>query len=404
MSEAATQVTSTLGEMIRQHRLAASLSQEVLADRAGLSVDAVQAIERGRRRAPRADTIVRLADALELGPDARGNLIAAAVSSSGESLHFRVDVMSPSDTFHPDQRLPTGGFLGSLAAESLVARADELASLQIAIDAAMVGDGRTVLLTGEAGVGKTRLVQEATREALSRGFLVAAGCCYETEQSTPYYPFLEMFATAYGAAPASLRDTAGTRWPYLGAILPAHLDVPEVGGGSDEQQRVLFAAKAFLDALTEHAPLALLLDDLQWADSASLRLLRHLVHHTRSSRILILGTYRDAAVDKTHPLNDVIRDLGREGLAERLPVGRLDPGGTAVLITTILDKESMAEEIIQLIYRRTEGNPFFIHQVIRQLVERHDISWEDGNWTARAVNEIEVPETVRAVIAQRARG
>jgi tetratricopeptide (TPR) repeat protein/transcriptional regulator with XRE-family HTH domain len=382
-------------ELLRRHRLARALSQEALAERAGLSVDAIRALERGRRAAPRADTMARLADALALSPADRNALIAAA-TGQGEAMRVESERRP-----HP-QALPTGGFLGSLAPGALIGRSGELGVLTAALEAAEQGEGRTVFLAGEAGIGKTRLGQEVTRRAAESGYLVLAGRCYADDQAVPYYPFLEIFAAAHGAAPPVLREAAGDRWPYLGVLVPDLLSPPPGGGTGDEQQRVFFAAGAFLAAIAADTPVLLLLDDLQWADSASLRLLRYIAHRERASRLLILATYRDAAAADNHPLQDVLRDLSREGVLQRVTIPRLALDATAALMAEVVEGRSISADLAGLIHARTGGNPFFISQLTRALVERGDLDRADGD-AGQAVDQIELPETIRAVIQQRVR-
>jgi class 3 adenylate cyclase/tetratricopeptide (TPR) repeat protein len=302
------------------------------------------------------------------------------------------------------QRLPLGGFLGSLPFGPIVSRERELDRLLTAVDAVAAGDGQMMLVAGEPGVGKTRLAQEVTLKTRNRGFLIAAGRCYEPEQSVPYYPFLDALGMLFRHAPAAIRREAAHRWPYLGALLPDQIGVPEVAGHpqQDEQLRVARAAAAFLEAIAERTPIALLLDDLHCADGASLRLLLYLARHTRTSRILILGTYRDVEVGRQHPLEEALRELSREGLMERVYLRRLDTEGTRALIAATMGETSISREFADLVQHRTEGNPFFVQQVMRVLVERGDLYRENGGgWTRKRLEEIEVPESVRSVIGQR---
>jgi class 3 adenylate cyclase len=121
------------------------------------------------------------------------------------------------------QRLPVGGFLGSLPSGALVARQEELGRLLAALEAVAAGQGRLLLLAGEPGIGKTRLAQELTLAAHDRGFLIAAGRCYQPQQAVPHYPFLDALAMAYAAAPVAIREQAAHRWPYLARLLPDQL-------------------------------------------------------------------------------------------------------------------------------------------------------------------------------------
>jgi class 3 adenylate cyclase/tetratricopeptide (TPR) repeat protein len=299
------------------------------------------------------------------------------------------------------QVFPFGGFLGSLPVNSLVARDAQVSSLTRAVDASLRGEGRTVLLAGEPGAGKTRLAQEATLVARNRGFTVLAGRCYEAEQTVPYYPFVEALAAGLRNAPASLADEASTSWPYLGALLPELGAPPLATSGGDEQQRVLRAAGSFVDALAESSPLAIVIDDLHWADSASLKLLLHLVRQTRSSRVLILATYRDVEVSRRGPLEEALRELRREGVAERIEVRRLDESGTTALIASSIGQAEVSDEFAGLLYHRTEGNPFFVYQVMQMLVERGDVFESAGRWERKEIEDIEVPESIRSVVGQR---
>jgi class 3 adenylate cyclase/tetratricopeptide (TPR) repeat protein len=301
------------------------------------------------------------------------------------------------------QRLPFGGFLGSLPAGSLVGREEELRHIMPPVDEVAAGEGRLLLLAGEPGVGKTRLAQEVTLVAHNYGFLVVVGRCYEQQQSVPFYPFREALAMLHAVAPAAVRSQASQRWPYLGRLLPDELghEAATSSESSEEQERLFRAVSGFISAIAELRPIALLLDDLHWADTASLQLLQHLARHTRGSSVLIVGTYRDVEVGADHPLQPVLRDLGREQLVNRVPIKRLRQDETRVLIAETLGEMEMSEDFAALVYRQTDGNPFFTQQVLQALVEAGSVFREHGEWHRLSTQEIELPESVRSVITQR---
>lgn len=306
-----------------------------------------------------------------------------------------------------DQQLPIGGYLGSLPGGPLVARDEELSRILAAVDAVTGGEGRVVLLAGEPGAGKTRLAQEITLEARNRRFLLASGSCFEQRQVVPYYPWLDALATLYGAAPESIRSAVPERWPLLAHLLPeAPIPVPApISASQEEQERLFRAATGFVQAIAEQIPVAILLDDLQWADESSLNLLIHLARHTRTHRVLLLGIYRDVEVGRpgtfSVPLDRALLELHRSGLSERVLVRRLDQAGTAALMAATLGESEVSDEFVDLVYRHTEGNPFFTEEVLRGLVERGDVFRRDGVWDRREVEQIEVPESVRTVVGQR---
>jgi tetratricopeptide (TPR) repeat protein len=382
----------TFALLLRRHRQATQMTQEELAEQAGLSVRAISDLERGVRY-PRKDTVQMLLEALQLAPDERARLEAAAREGRDPF----------AQTVQAGRRLQPGSFLGALPPGPLVGRRQEQSRIQTAVESVRRGSGRLLLLTGEPGVGKTRLAQEASLEAQRCDFLVATGRCYEPEQAVPFYPMLEALAMAYRAAPPAIREEVPRRWPYLSWLLPdQNLSLPIPSSGGQEEQQWLFrAVGSFLQAIAEETPVGLLLDDLHWADDSSLKLLLYLARYTRGDRVLMVGTYRDVDVDRQHPLGRALVDLNRERLVERLVVRRLESRETATMIAATLGEAEVSTEFAELVHRYTNGNPFFIQEVLRALMERGDLYQESGRWVARDMQEIRAPESVRSTIGER---
>jgi transcriptional regulator with XRE-family HTH domain len=367
----------TFGLMLKRHRLAGGMTQEELADRTGVSVRAIGDLERGLRQ-PRNDTLQILLDTLQLAPDEAARLeVAARAGSTG---YHTQRVPGSFGTGAAELLLQTGSFLGALPPGPLIGRQQEVDRIVMAVDAVIGGGARLVLLTGEPGIGKTRLAQQIALEAAKRGCLVVSGRCYEPEQDVPFYPFLEALATAYQRIPRAIRDDIPHRWPHLGALLPENvLQIPAPAHGAwstglDEQQRLFRAVGGFLKAISEDMPVAMLLDDLHWADDASLKLVLHLARHARSDRLLLLGTYRDVEIGPHHPLQRALVDLNRERLVERVVLHRLDRASTAELIVAITEATDVCPDLLTMIDDGTDGNPFFIQEVLRELVEQGDTS------------------------------
>jgi tetratricopeptide (TPR) repeat protein/transcriptional regulator with XRE-family HTH domain len=388
-----------LGALLKHHRLTAGLTQEELAARADVSVRSISDLENGRQRTPYRYTVQRLADALALGGADRAEFKASSRRFSAAGSLEPV----PTELEAGSRRLPIGGYLGSVPSGALIGRQAELHRMVVAIDEVPGGTGRTMLLAGEPGVGKTRLAQELTLRLHDRGFVIATGRSYEAEQSIPYYSFLDVLTTILHAAPSALRAEAPKRWPYLGVVLRDEVGMPRLTGrpGADEMPWVLRAVAGFIEAAADTVPLALVLDDLHWADGATLKLLLYLSRRTRSSRVLLLGCFRDLEVHRQPMLAAALTEMEREGLMDRILVECLGEGDTRGLIASTLNEENVSEEFARLVHGHTDGNPFFVQQVMRMLVDRGDVFRRDGAWDRKAIFEIEVPGTVRAVIAQR---
>jgi predicted ATPase len=158
---------------------------------------------------------------------------------------------------------------------------------------------------------------------------------------------------------------------------------------------------AFCAALSERAPLLLALEDAHWADSGTLALLRHLARHTRRQRFLLVATYREVELDSTRAFQEVLLDLNRERLATRLKLSRLDRESTCELLAALFDEE-ITPEFLDGIYRETEGNPFFVEEVCKALVESGELYYEDGRWHwPPDMADVGIPQSVRVAIQSR---
>lgn len=393
--------SQAFSDLLRRHRVLAGMSQEELAERARLSARAISDLERGVKRTPRRDTVQLLVEALGLSGEAR----TAFVTSAREPASRKPPgAARDRPTYGHASAPPAGGFLGAVPEGTLIGREAELGAILTGIEAATGGSGRLFVVAGEPGIGKTRLSQEATLACGQRGFVVATGRCYEPHRSVPYYPFLEALSSLLAAAPEPVRAQVPARWPHLMRLLPEGPGgVPSDTGASpqEEQVRLFWAVTGFLQAISEAAPVALLLDDLHWADDASLELLQHLARHTRGHRVLLLGAYRDVEVGRRHPLGRALRDLERERLIERVPVRRLGREGTERMISDRIGHD-LSGEFTDLVYSHTDGHPLFVQEVLHALIERGDVYRQDGRWASREISEIGVPASVRDTIADRA--
>ena len=290
-----------------------------------------------------------------------------------------------------------------------VGRTAELARLNQKLRDTRAGHGALMMLVGEPGIGKTRTTEEFAESGRQDGTIVLCGRCFEGEWAPPYGPFAEAIADyARTADPEVLRHDLGLGAAPL-ARLVAELrerlpDIPEpVPLQPDEERFRLFdAVSQFLIATSKRAPVLLVLDDLHWADKGTIALLRHVARFAPRHRLLLLGAYRDVELDRQHPLADALAALRREVEYERIVLKGLDEGEVGTLLSTMADQD-VNPALIQAISAETDGNPFFIREVLIHLVEEGKLYREGGQWKRRtqSIADLGIPEGVRQVITRR---
>ena len=294
-----------------------------------------------------------------------------------------------------------------------VGRREEMDQLKAALENALSGRGSLVMIVGEPGIGKTRLAEEFGLYASLRGAQVLTGRAYEGEVALPYRPFVEAFRQyVQGRPDPLLRQELGEGAPEVAKLVSEvrrrFPDIPEAPPLEPDAERLrLFeSVSAFVRNAAAANPLVLLLDDLHWADKPSLLLLRYLARSVAGQRVLVLGAYRDVELDRTHPLSEVIATLRREQLYRRLLLRGLSEEDVLALLTAIEPSEESAaarRALATALYRETEGNPFFMREVLSHLVEEGKLYREGGRWTSNVTSpsELGIPEGVREVVGRR---
>jgi len=265
-----------------------------------------------------------------------------------------------------------------------------------------------VLISGEPGVGKTRLAHELTVYAQLEGAILLRGGCYEFEASTPYLPFVEAIRQwVHARTPEDLRARLGATASELAKLAPeieAKLGAltPNPSLPANEERLRLFDHLArFLQALAIERGVVLFLDDLQWADHGTLALLHYLLRNLRGERLLVVGAYREAELDRSHPLGAAIDDWNRERLATRVRLGRLSADETSGLLSTLFGQESVTADFAAAIHGETEGNPFFVEEVIKSLIEQGQIYRDAGDWQRKEVADLAIPQSIKAAVSRR---
>jgi class 3 adenylate cyclase/tetratricopeptide (TPR) repeat protein len=306
--------------------------------------------------------------------------------------------------------LPLPSALTARGQGRFVGRAAERERLLTAWKEAVTGMRRVALVSGEPGVGKTRLASELARAAHDDGATVLYGRC-EEDLGVPYQPFVEGLRPYVADCPAD--DLAEQVAPYggdLARLVPelaervTHLADPLVADPETERYRLFDAVTSFLTNIVASTPVLLVLDDLHWAAKPTLLLLRHLTRAEWSGPLLVVGTYRDTDLSRTHPLAEMLADLRREGDAERIALHGLDAQEVEQFVAAAAGHELDADaaELARLLHYETEGNPFFIGQVLRHLVESGAIVEHEGRWVRGVdADEIGIPEGVREVVGRR---
>jgi predicted ATPase len=300
--------------------------------------------------------------------------------------------------------------LGFPSEPALVGRDSEIEQLLRHLDSVLNGRGTTVLIYGEAGVGKTRLVNEFLTRAQKIGAEILCGWCL-SEAAIPYFPFIEALNTYISTTgDAKAKSTIAKQLGIIGWLKGTELirdskteeisSTPEI-----ERDKTFEAVSRVLLQLSAKKALVLFLDDLQWADHLSLALVHYLSRKCRNSRLLIIGTYRPEETVPTeerrlHPLEETMFSMSREDLLNKMELKSLKRNDLSKLVRSIFGV-SLNEEFVEKVYGETEGNPLFAIETLNLAVEEGFLSQKDGQWTIAAPEKMGIPSKIHEVITRR---
>ena len=310
-----------------------------------------------------------------------------------------------------------------LAEPALVGREQELKELQKYLSLVLKGEGNTVFVSGEAGAGKSRLAREFLESVKKMGVRVASGWCF-AESAFPYFPFLEAFNDYFASdsegeyvglqEPGTQTGFAGP--PTLGYEVqgiitwlsgtqqlekPCKPQTPNPQAWKDQT----FAAVArTLHLMSAREPLILLLEDIHWADSASLALLYYVARAIKSKRILLLATFRREeltadAEGHPHPLAETMRLMRREELFTEISLSNLDETSVSKMTSNMMGG-TLSPELVEKLVKESGGNALFVVESLRMLLERKSLVEEQGQWRL-AVDKLGIPNKIKDIVLRR---
>ena len=293
-----------------------------------------------------------------------------------------------------------------------VGREAELRQLQSAFDAATSGQGSLIMVVGEPGIGKTALCEQLATYVALRGGRALVGHCYEEGSlSLPYLGFVEALRTYAQTCDVNrLREELGTGAPDVARILSEirerlKIEPRPKGDPEEERYRLLQAVSNFLGTIAAAKPLLIILEDLHSADGGTLEMLQHLARNLGDKRLLLVGTYRDIEVDRTHPLSAALAELRRLPNFGRVLLRGLNADEVRRMLSGIAGQD-VPWGLAEAVHRQTEGNPLFVQEVVRYLAEEGVIERTGGRWRARSDTPVEmrIPDGLRDVIGKRLSG
>lgn len=268
----------------------------------------------------------------------------------------------------------------------LIGRETELGQLDALLRESLTGQGRTALISGEAGVGKTSVIRHFLQRARNQHARVLWGECTEIDARRPFGPFMDIARATnrVAALPIAARDA-------------------RIGEPHRYQLHAAFTT-LFAD-LAHERPTIVVIEDLHWADEASLELFPHLSRKLRDAPLLLIGTYRSDELHRRHPLRLVLAELNRMRVADDIALRRLSEDEVADFLREAMQLDrSPTPEFRRAIFETCDGNPLFMEEVLRALVERGDIDYRDGSWRrTKEVADIPIPDTLRDAILGRFR-
>jgi DNA-binding CsgD family transcriptional regulator len=296
----------------------------------------------------------------------------------------------------------------------LIGRQLELTTLHALIDQARKGQGQMVLLSGEAGIGKSRLAAEVKTHASAQGFLLLQGNCFPTDRSSPYAPLLDLLGSSQTKELLSLSTV--NQEPLARELALLHPDLVPLSSGEtqlrplepeQEKRRLFVALTHFFTGFTAKQPILLTIEDIHWSDETSLEFLLYLARYCTTHPLLMLVTYRS---DEVHPsLKHWLAQLDRERFNQEMVLHSLTRGQIEAMFEAIFGQHQFTPdtvrfahgELLDTITTLTEGNPFFIEEMLKSLITSEQIFYTEGTWERKPLHELSIPRSIQDAVQRR---
>ena len=312
---------------------------------------------------------------------------------------WRLHQVTATEVKEAPRALPTG--------DGFVDREQERLDIRMMLDRAMTGAGGMLFLGGPPGIGSSRLASEVAIEAASKGWLVLSGRCAD-EGGAPYAPFREILAAAVaGSTTRTLQEAGKDNGPMISHLVPSlrqkvrGMAAPGEIPADKVREQLFRSIFDFLSDVRGTKPLLIVLDDLQWADEATVLLLRDLAERVGGSHIVVIGTYWDSELDSGRPFGTVLSRLLRRRRAQRIAIGKLSEGSVAKLVAGISETPLSPLQLMG-IQAATEGNPLFVEHSSLYMAESESmLGGSDRAQGSFSEEDLELAQSVRGLIGRR---
>lgn len=361
--------THSFGYWLRRRRKALDLTQEALGQRVSCSSFTIRKIESDERR-PSRPLAERLAQALAISDEERSAFLQVARASRAVN-QLQIDAAPLADE---DETVTAISAVVPVETSPFVGRANEYGLLTGMIARLTTGMGGNVLIEGEPGIGKSRLLYEVAQYARTHNIPTLTSNCYEIERAMPYQPVIDLMTRALRSiADTELRALAPVSLAELAALVPEIgervTDLPQLSNDFPEarQARLSRALDQLLEAWRGGRPALMMVDDIQWADDASAQVLHYLARNTSQRPLLIIYCYRDEAIDSDEHFARLIASLRRDTDARHMTLSRLGYTDTEQIISALGHAGFNTADLALRLHRETEGNPFFLMSILHAL-------------------------------------